>query len=296
MPTKNGVLRIAVRLQSMIRQLPMASLLHQVGRNQSTHKENRWSLHLQQLHVVVLVLTVLSLRHETVMAQSASTISVNPTSLVFAAEPGGAKPAEQVLTISTSGEQDITWTVSKSASWLKLEPITGTRVTPLTASVTRGSLAAKTYYDEITLAINGTASAKIPVTFVVTSPQNTNRDEEKGFVIRDFKSMSKDPADGGCIKDLSTEPVATGDFGRYISVGPTVAAQAFTYDLASKQVSFNAGGGAGLAVRVYWPPVSFAGDPDKNVARTSYGINQIRKPPPRRRRLIRREPLTGGNG
>lgn len=230
-----------------------------------------------QLRLVILVLAVIFLSHETVRAQSAPTVSVSPKSLIFAAEQGGTDPADQPLNISTTAGRDMTWTVSKTASWLKLTPPTGTTAAPLTVSVATGSLAAETYRDVITLAIDGTATAKIPVTFLVALPHNTNKEEEKGFVIRNFKSMSKDPADGGCIKDLSKEPVATGDFGKYISVGPTVAAQAFNYDLASKRVSFNAGGGAGLAVRVYWPPVNFEGDPINEVRRVSYGINQIRK-------------------
>lgn len=171
----------------------------------------------------------------------------------------------------------MTWTLSKTASWLKLDPTTGTTAAPVAVSVITGALGAKTYRDEITFAIAGTTTSKIPVQFIVSQPNNTSKGEDKGFVITNFKSRSKNPEDGGCIKDLSTESVATGDFGRYISVGPTVAAQAFNYDLAAKRVSFNAGGGAGLAVRVYWPPVSFEGDRENNVRPVSYGINQIRK-------------------
>ncbi len=88
--------------------------------------------------------------------------------------------------------------------------------------------------------------------------------------IKDFRSMGE----GGCIKDLSTVPVAAGDFGDHISFGPTVAAKAFNYDLASKRVAFNAGIGAGLSMRIY-DTVRFYDN--KGNKTESYGINRIRK-------------------
>ena len=220
------------------------------------------------------------LGHETVHAQNTPTVRVSPMSLVFAAEQGGANPSKQTLNIGTVDGQDLTWTVSKAASWLILNPITENIAIPVTASVTTGSLAAETYHDVITLAIAGTEAAKIPVTFVVTSPkgagppappQNTNKEEE-GFVITNFKEQ--------CVKDRSAEPVAAGDFGDYISFGPTVAAKAFNYDLASKQVAFNAGIGAGFSMRIY-DTVGFKrkdpGPATPEVPAVKLGISQIRK-------------------
>lgn len=219
------------------------------------------------------------LGHDTVHAQNAPTVRVSPMSLVFAAEQGGETPASQPLNISTTDGQSLTWALSKTAPWLTLDPITGTKVVPVTASVTTGSLAAETYHDVITLAIAGTEAAKIPVTFVLTPPkgagppapsQNTNKEDE-GFVITNFKEQ--------CVKNRSTENIAAGDFGNYISFGPTVAAKAFNYDLASKQITFNAGLGAGLSMRIY-NTVHFKsgtnakGDP---VSPISYGISDIRK-------------------
>lgn len=103
------------------------------------------------------------------------------------------------------------------------------------------------------------------------SPQNTNKEEE-GFVITNFKEQ--------CVKDLSAEPVAAGDFGDYVSFGPTVAAKAFNYDLSSKRVAFNAGVGAGFSMRIY-DTVRFKDKKDKDgkilVQPISYGISQIRK-------------------
>jgi hypothetical protein len=106
-----------------------------------------------------------------------------------------------------------------------------------------------------------------------------NTKEVPQFEIKHFKNEDKDYESGGCIKDLSTEPVAAGDFGDHISFGPTVAAKAFNYDLASKKIAFNAGLGAGLSMRFY-NTVHFKSGKDaagKPVSPISYGISQIRK-------------------
>jgi len=102
-----------------------------------------------------------------------------------------------------------------------------------------------------------------------SNDKTANKNKVPKFEIENFKE--------DCVKDLTKESVSIGDFGDYLSVGPTVAAQAFNYDLASKRTSFNAGAGAGLAFRIYWPPVSFAGDTQSNIQPKTYGIKSIRK-------------------
>lgn len=66
-----------------------------------------------------------------------------------------------------------------------------------------------------------------------TSTTDNNNGDGKEFEITDFKAQ--------CIKNLRTDPVGAGDFGNHISFGPTIAAKAFNYDLASNRVAFNAG-------------------------------------------------------
>jgi hypothetical protein len=102
----------------------------------------------------------------------------------------------------------------------------------------------------------------IPLLLAVLSPTAF---ADTDFTITDFK--------GQCLKDLSKEPVAAGDFGN-VSFGPTVGIKALTYDLSSKKVSFNAGLGAGVSLRLY-NDVKFY-SPEGNVTER-YGINRIRK-------------------
>lgn len=99
--------------------------------------------------------------------------------------------------------------------------------------------------------------------------QGSGKNEEAGneFKITDFR--------GQCVKDLSAEPIAAGDFGN-VSFGPTVAAKVLTYDLASKKAGFNTGIGAGVSMRLY-SDVKLAGSSDGKLAKESYSISQIKK-------------------
>jgi len=102
------------------------------------------------------------------------------------------------------------------------------------------------------------------------SSQETKTEEEnKPFVITNFKKQ--------CVKDLSIENIAAGDFGNYISLGPTVAAKAFNYDLASKQITFNAGLGAGLSMRFYNTVHFKKGKDAQSDPPVTIGISEIRK-------------------
>lgn len=78
---------------------------------------------------------------------------------------------------------------------------------------------------------------------------------------------SKTDFETKCVKNLSDEPVAIGDFGDHISIGPSVAAQVLRYDLASKQAAFNTGVGAGISMRWYQKT---------KIGANEWGINQIK--------------------
>lgn len=58
-------------------------------------------------------------------SSSSPTIAFTPASLSFAAKEGGANPPSQTLTIWNSGGGTLSWSLSKSASWLALSPTSG---------------------------------------------------------------------------------------------------------------------------------------------------------------------------
>src|SRR5512143_862119 len=55
-----------------------------------------------------------------------STISVSPTGLAFSATQGGSNPAAQTVSISNSGTGTLDCSVSTTAGWLSLSPVSGT--------------------------------------------------------------------------------------------------------------------------------------------------------------------------
>ncbi len=105
----------------------------------------------------------------------------------------------------------------------------------------------------------------------VSSPSNSTTSTAQGpqakFKISDFRKQ--------CVKDLSVEPVAAGDYHN-VSFGPTVAAKVLTYDLASKKAGFNTGIGAGFSMRLY-SDVKLRKSADNTREEKNYGISEIRK-------------------
>ena len=124
-----------------------------------------------------------------------------------------------------------------------------------------------TFAQDANTAVPPQATGTTTTPTTTTTQTDKGKTEEKEFEITNFKEQ--------CLKDLRTEPVAAGDFGNRISFGPTIAAKAFNYDLASKQVTFNAGLGAGISMR-YYGKVRFYDDKGEETGE-SYGIRHIRK-------------------
>src|SRR5512144_3420175 len=70
------------------------------------------------------------------------TISLSPTSLAFSAPQGGSDPAGQAVAISNSGKGTLDWSVSTTAAWLALSPVSGTAPGSFTATAIVAGLAA----------------------------------------------------------------------------------------------------------------------------------------------------------
>ncbi len=107
----------------------------------------------------------------TVTAAPAPTIGVSPSSLTFAANQGGANPANQSLSISNTGTGTLNWTASDNATWLTLSPGSGNGNGTVTVSPNITGLTAGTYNATITVSGTGaTNSPTIPVTLTITNP------------------------------------------------------------------------------------------------------------------------------
>jgi len=104
-------------------------------------------------------------------------VTVTPTSLAFTEAQGGASPANQSLTLaSTGGTATFTASVTQitGGAWLDVNPKSGNAVGPLTVSIKANSLPASAtpYTAQIALAFQGSSTPPItvPVSLTVTGP------------------------------------------------------------------------------------------------------------------------------
>jgi hypothetical protein len=109
----------------------------------------------------------------TFMVTAVPTISLNPTSLNYTAVQGGTNPANQTVALTNAGGV-VSWTVSDSASWLSVSPVSGSSSSTLTATVDTTGLAAGTYNGTITVSATGSSSKTLAATLTVSAPTTSS--------------------------------------------------------------------------------------------------------------------------
>ena len=102
-------------------------------------------------------------------------IAWSPSSFSFDALQGGPDPASQSLEIWRAGEGTLEWTVSETAGWLSLSPVSGTsngEHDPVTLTVSVDGLAPGSYDTTITIEDPGALNSPqtVPVSLVVSAP------------------------------------------------------------------------------------------------------------------------------
>ncbi len=100
------------------------------------------------------------------------TLSAQPGSLSFTATAGGSNPANQALTITSTGGNSPLWSVGDNAGWLTMGSASGAGTQSMAISVNTAGLAAGTYSAVITVSSAGAAngSVVIPVTLSLNAP------------------------------------------------------------------------------------------------------------------------------
>jgi len=103
------------------------------------------------------------------------TIGYSPTSFSFTANQGGSNPSNQTLSISNTGGGTLSWSVSDDASWLSLNPTSGTNSGNVSVSVNIAGLTAGTYNALIIITATGATNTpvNIPVTLTINLPPPT---------------------------------------------------------------------------------------------------------------------------
>jgi uncharacterized membrane protein YphA (DoxX/SURF4 family) len=102
-------------------------------------------------------------------------ISYSSSSFSFAATEGGSNPLSQTLELWNSGDGALNWSVSEDATWLSLDPISGSSTGEhgfVTVSVNISGMAAGDYDAAITISAPGATNTPqtVPVSLTVSSP------------------------------------------------------------------------------------------------------------------------------
>ncbi len=110
----------------------------------------------------------------TVTAAQTNNLSASPSSLSFSYQSGGATPAAQ--TVSLSSTSALSYSASAIGGWLSVTPASGSTPGSLSVSVNPASLAAGSYSGTITVTAAGASNSplKIAVGLTVSSPPSTN--------------------------------------------------------------------------------------------------------------------------
>jgi uncharacterized protein (TIGR03437 family) len=95
---------------------------------------------------------------------NASTVVVNPNTLVFTSEINQAAPSGQTVQVAAT----VGWTVSSSASWLSSSPASGSASGPTTVSVNPAGLATGVYTGSISITGSDGSVAVVLVTYTIT--------------------------------------------------------------------------------------------------------------------------------
>jgi hypothetical protein len=93
-------------------------------------------------------------------------LAVSPSTLAFNYRQGGTLPGSQALSISYS--RRVSFSVSKSGSWLSVSSTSGTTPGSIQVSVHPGTLAAGTYTGSVTVS-SRVGSVTVPVTLTITA-------------------------------------------------------------------------------------------------------------------------------
>ena len=109
----------------------------------------------------------------TLTVTAAPVLTVNQTSLTFNATAGGVNPTSQALLITNTGGGTLTWTASKTQSWLSLDTSSGTAPSAVNASVNIAGLAPGTYHDTITISATGASGSPLSIPVTLTVTENT---------------------------------------------------------------------------------------------------------------------------
>jgi len=95
-------------------------------------------------------------------------VVLNPASLTFVAQVGGAPPPAQIISVKSSVSTQVNFRVSTSATWLTVTPTSGMTPATLTVSVNTSGLAPGNYSSSISVITGEETSRRVTVGLTLT--------------------------------------------------------------------------------------------------------------------------------
>lgn len=100
-------------------------------------------------------------------------LSLSTHTAAFSATSGGANPPAQSVSITNAGGGSLSWTASKTQSWLTLTATSGVAPANLSLGALVNGLAAGVYSDTVTISAGTADTQSVAVTLTVTAPTQT---------------------------------------------------------------------------------------------------------------------------
>ena len=97
-----------------------------------------------------------------------TTVNLSPSSLNYTATQDAANPVNQNISLTNTGGI-LNWAVSDDASWLTVNPASGSGSRTLSTSVNTAGLTAGTYHGTLTVSAAGISPKTVAVTLIVNA-------------------------------------------------------------------------------------------------------------------------------
>src|SRR5205807_1922029 len=174
------------------------------------------------------------------------TINLSPASLSFSYQSGGAAPAAQPVSLSSSTA--LNYTLVSSAAWLNATPASGNTPASLSVSVNPSGLAAGSYNGTVTVTASGASNSpqKIAVSLAVTSAPSGNPSLNVAAGTLSFSYPSGSTTSGTQNLSITStgaalQITAAASGGSWLSVTPTTGSTPATVKVSANPTGLAAG-------------------------------------------------------
>jgi uncharacterized protein (TIGR03437 family) len=189
---------------------------------------------------------------------AAAVLAVSPQALTFNYTVGGAAPAAQGISITSTGGT-LNWGATTSASWLSVAPASGTAPSTPSVRVSPTGLSAGTYTGDVQISASGSPNSSVPVTVTLTvapaaavlaiSPQALTFNYAMGSATPAAQSVSINNSGGGTLAWTASSSAS------WLTVSPATGSTSSTLSVSMNPVGLIAGALSG-AITISSPGIA----------------------------------------